>query len=358
MFTVNSKDLALVLAQCKPLCARKTSIAASSYFSLVTLEDAIQIQATDLENTITLTIHVADISRQLSVLLPLDKVLSIAETSKGSIQIAENGNLIEIKSATTQFTINKAFNFEDFPVNPYDKIAAEKWYPVASKELIKAINCVTVTAFPGDVRAHIAGARIVAQDNAIHFHGTDSARLHVISISAPGTLEESALPAKSGLKALLPFLKQHEAVEIGFSEKTLMFKAETSLACVRCLEGAFPDIYSMLDTARSYPRMLVGSKELNSLMKRMTTFDTSRVIINSAGSALILETKHDFIGQIQETFKVEGHDLKFEDLAINPKFITDAIQFSDEYVIIGYKDSKSPLYINGDIEALIMPIQI
>ena len=361
---VNRKVFADALNRVGKCAAKSPVLPHLSNVKLDTMEGAVILTATDLEQRITYSVK-ADVIHHGSTTLPVKKLLSLANSMTGDImemQTDENHHTT-IKSGRTKA---KLFGLspDDFPEDVlFEPVSAVK---LNTADIIKTVKSGAYAANPAESRKVMQGALFSFADNELIVVSTDGKRLAKSSVPSPDLFAE----AKQYILPLngINFLQQlnTEVAEISFSEKHFYCKSESVMYSCRLIEGAFPNWLAVVPKSFS-KKAEINMETFISALKTVTVVRDDQPIISVtvSGESVELKSESKESGIITDSFDISGETSGLDGfdpitINLNAQFVLDAL------VALGGKgkisfdlnDCMTPLQIsNGESFAIIMPIR-
>lgn len=291
-------------------------------------------------------------------------------------QIEED--IIEIKETNGKINIITGKNSSEFAIYEYEKrndpninlgfeISFNKndflldienvKFAVSNQIDRQAINCVRLEMSNN-------GLTLVASDThrLIHINKEfeNQRELESLSISIP-------LRSVQGLIKIMKLLNDDKLIFKSDGSKA-MFMFENTLIITKLVEIQYPDFKTLLNSIRSNKKVLVNTKEIIGLLKRVSVFvkdnqDKKDVaVFNFENDILEISARNDLAFSNEKiNIHLEGENLK---IALNTRYILEYLQTIQNEKLIEIKmfDERTPILISpqnrNDNIYLVAPTQI
>ena len=361
---VNRKVFADALNRVGKCAAKSPVLPHLSNVKLDTMEDAVILTATDLEQRITYSVK-ADVIHHGSTTLPVKKLLSLANSMSGDImemQTDENHHTT-IKSGRTKA---KLFGLppNDFPEDiVFEPVSVAK---LSTADIVQMVKAGAYAACPSESRRALQGALFVFADNEVTVVSTDSKRLAKSSMPSPDLFAEPKqyiLPV-NGINFLQTL--NTDNAEIFFSEKHFYCKTGNIMYSCKLLDGNFPN-WKMVVPVSFKNTVQIDMENLISAIKTVTVVRDEQPIISVtiSGESIELKSESHESGIITDSFdiKEDNSSIGIIDpvtIKLNAQFILDAlIAFGGKgKVSFNFNDCMTPMqFSSGESFAIIMPVR-
>lgn len=289
-----------------------------------------------------------------------------------AVELEVQGDALHIRCGRASFEL-RLMMLEDFPSlrTPADGASSAT---LKADEFASLVGQVARSASTEDARAVLTGIKLEARDGAFTAAATDSYRLAVRTIPWDGGGQMEALVSKRALD------QARNAADMLGSEVTLVLEpsyatfefADRRLVST-LIEGKYPD-YRQLIPAGFERRIRVDRQALTEVVRRIAVVGEADkamtpVILEMAGSSIVVKADSTEAGQAQESLPVEleGEPMT---IAFNPRFLIDGLDaVGGEQVTLEFRDELKPAIIRppaaeqGDDEPedflyLLMPVRV
>ena len=335
----------------------------------------VSLAATDLELTMETAIRAA-VDEPGRAIVPgrlfgeMTRSLGTGQVSVGSGE-AE----VEIGSGRGQFRV-KALAPDDYPALPLeDKSAGREAVDVKvdAGSLASALSQVVRAASTDETRQILTGVLCEIEDGSLTLAATDSYRLAVRKLAAPGATgkRDVVLPSRT-LSELARALGGGASVEASIKENLVAFAIdhageegttlEEATIGSRFIEGEFPKYRQLLPDG--YPnRLEVDRDALLEVTKRVGLLAQNNLPVKlQLGAELEVSAHTPDVGEGQEIIDADynGDPLV---IAFNPQFLYDGVSaIQASRVSIDVADGLKPAIIRGaddqDFTYLLMPVRL
>lgn len=364
--SLNKKEMVDVLSKIQGLTGRKTSLTITSDILIKAMGSKITIMASDMETAFH-GVYEAQVDREGILSINSKKFYEIIrEYPDNEIPVNEVENRwVEIGKGDSVFHIVSS-NYEDFPEIPV--IEQVDFVRINSKDLKKMVEASSIVGYVGEEkRIYVLGSllEIVAKDDRekIRIVSTDSKRLNCYDADFEGNMnlpEKGVIIPKKGLSELHKFIDINtDNFNIGVKDNHFIFQDENESVMIKLLDGEYPDYRPVINYQEMTP-VEVDRNMFTTLMKRvsiLTSEEYKSVILNFKNNELIVTITNPEIGESKERIMLPFNQDEIRS-AFNPKYFIDALGlFSEDMVVINFKESKSPCIIKSlDNDRLICVI--
>lgn len=369
-FSVKKGDILDVLSKVQGIAGRRSNLAITTNVLIRTVEDGIQIAATDLETGFEGT-YTADVESEGSIAINARKLYEIVrEFPEDTIVIHEKDNRwIRIGNKNVEYHL-LGMNTEDFPEIP--QIDGAVFLEMSSSELKRMIEKSLMIGVSDDKRAHITGVFFekveTEEGNIVRMVSTDGSRLskvdHAFATDFDLPADTVLIIPKKGLHEVAKFLDIDGDVAIGFKDSHFVIKRDYETIIIRLLEGDFPKYADVIKKGEAKTVKLKKQPFLNTL-KRMSILSSENykgVIFSYSPDKLVITSTNPDIGESKEEMTID-YDGDSMEVAFNPRYFIETINVIDgDGVLLHLKDSEKPCLIEGDDEdsflSVVMPMRI
>lgn len=335
----------------------------------------VSLAATDLELTMETAIRTA-VDEPGRAIVP-GRLFGEMTRSLGAGQVTVGAGEaeVEIGSGRGQFRV-KALAPDDYPALPLEDPSttdASVEVSVDAETLAGALAQVVRAASPDETRQILTGVLCEIDEGSLTLAATDSYRLAVRKVEAPGAAgrRDVVLPART-LSELARALGSGASVTASIKENLVAFSIgqagdegqtlEQATIGSRFIEGEFPKYRQLIP--EGYPNKLeVDRDALLEVTKRVGLLAQNNLPVKlQLGSELEVSAHTPDVGEGQEIIDADysGEPLV---IAFNPQFLYDGVSaIQSPRVTIDVADGLKPAIIKGaddtDFTYLLMPVRL
>lgn len=335
----------------------------------------VSLAATDLELTMETAIRTA-VDEPGRAIVP-GRLFGEMTRSLGAGQVTVGAGEaeVEIGSGRGQFRV-KALAPDDYPALPLEDPSttdASVEVSVDAGTLAGALAQVVRAASPDETRQILTGVLCEIDEGSLTLAATDSYRLAVRKVEAPGAAgrRDVVLPART-LSELARALGSGASVTASIKENLVAFSIgqagdegqtlEQATIGSRFIEGEFPKYRQLIP--EGYPNKLeVDRDALLEVTKRVGLLAQNNLPVKlQLGSELEVSAHTPDVGEGQEIIDADysGEPLV---IAFNPQFLYDGVSaIQSPRVTIDVADGLKPAIIKGaddtDFTYLLMPVRL
>lgn len=326
---------------------------------LKTVEDTIQVLATDLELSIN-TGFGANVEEPGQVVINARLLGDILKNlSAETVSLEKNGNDLEIDDGKAAFKL-RTMPPEDFPALP--EVEEPFIQEVDSRDFIHAIGQVKNAVSRDERRIILTGILFDMRDAGLTLVGTDSYRLALRELTAKtlGTPENSVIVPGRALQELSRWGDHQKTMDIFKSEGQVRFTQAGRSLTARLIEGRFPN-YADFVPKQVQMTIRFARDDMEAAVRRMSLVAPT-IVVKVDGNTMTLESNASEVGEARETVTVQGADGGLE-IAFNADYLKDGIgAIEGEQVELLLSDAEKPALIKGaeseNYKYVIMPVRI
>ncbi len=270
-FTTTKTDLQTSLQKLSKIIPGRSTIPILGNALITTDKGTIIMRATDLEQTMILTIP-ASIEKEGSSVVPIDTLLNISnELPDGRITLSVDAKLnVSIKSEKGDYDL-KGMVPEEFPALP--ELEEHNAVTVPS-ELLKTIIKTTSFAISGDdLKPALTGVLFQVKDGGFTTVATDGhrlARYHIKEFDSGGFSGDIIIPKKF-LSLSQNLLGKKETVEIQIGKNHITATFENDTVHSRIIDERYPDYESVIPTNND-KTFIIDTQDIISAVRRVSIF--------------------------------------------------------------------------------------
>ena len=292
-FTTTKTDLQQSLQKLSKIIPRRSTIPILGNALITSDKGSIILRASDLEQTMILTIP-ASIEKEGSSVIPVDTLLNISnELPDGRITLSVDEKLnVSIKSEKGDYDL-KGMTPEEFPALP--ELDKQNSVTIPS-ELFKNIIQTTSFAICSDeLKPALTGVLFQFKDGGLTTVATDGhrlARYHIKEFESTGFSGDIIIPRKFlSLSKNLLGKKETVEMQIGKNHVTVNFGDDTVHS--RIIDERYPDYESVIPTNND-KTLTINTQEMISAVRRVSIFSnrtTQQIAIKMDKDVLEITTE-------------------------------------------------------------------
>lgn len=324
-----------------------------SHILLQTADGCLRLMATDFEVGMDVAVP-ATVSEEGAVTVPgkvVGDILSSLPDSEVSLTVDEN-NVVELKCLRSDYTI-RGLPAQDFPKLP--EVQGGRSVEVEQAVLKGIINETVFAVSSDETRALLTGALTVLGDNMLKMVATDTHRLAISTVPAPGLVADPEDPSAAGV--IIPSRALRELgrvldsepgpkLEVHITRNQVLFRMESVSLVSRLIDGQFPHFERVVP--KDYQKRLVlNREEFLAALRRATSIlprdSASRVVLRSSEEGLVdLTAEAGELGRAHEQVEAEREGDPVE-IAFNGRYLIDMLSINEaESVLIELTGSLNP----------------
>ncbi len=364
---VKSGVLKKVCGKIEGLLPVKPAIMITSGILFEVKETGVFLTATDLENTIRVSIE-SEKNKKGSMVITGKKFISlIKQLPDEEVKITQKENSAEVVCKNSKYTF-PCMDYEEFPKLP--KFTGDVSVKLNGDILRNAIDKVRFCIDPEEPRPHFRGGLFDIKEDSLNFIGTDTKRLALFKITGEGKYSnpyKCLLPFK--LMGIISMLADSgESVDVSIGKNQIVFNFKDTYLVSQLLAGSedFPDYAKVIPSEKQLKYAYLNREEILSTLKRISLFTSERynkVKMSIGKDVLILSVVSPDVGEAHEKMDIEYTEDKEQDLAFPPNYLIDFLhKVEDEKIILGFSSEKSPIILRGEKKAeylyVAMPLKL
>lgn len=362
---LNRKIFVEALDKISSVIPQKPTITALSGILIESKENEVTITATDLENTIKITLP-GKINKKGSILVPGKNFISlIRQLNQEEIRIFLKENQVNIQSEDSVYNFF-VMNPEDFPKLP--KFSGGASLKLDSSFLKTAIERIKFCIYPEEPRPHFRGGLLEINNQNFYLVGTDTRRLALVK----GMLEGEN---NGKIRCLLPYrllnllagILKEGPMEISVGTNQAFFKFNNTFLISQLLEGSadFPDYEKVVPEEKKLKTVSLEKGIFHTALKRISLFTSERynkVKFHFGKDKLTITVSSPDIGEAQEKIPLTYTEEETS-IAFNPDYMLEFLQNVDsEKIIIGFTSSAKPVLLRPENDTdylyVAMPLRL
>lgn len=360
---INKNNLLKALTKADKITGKNVSLAVLQCVVIKTLDNQIEISATNLELGIKLYIPAkieipGEIAISSSLLVSyLNNLLTeeklVLEHKEQTLQIIGNKSETQINTYATT----------DFPSIPV--VVSEKHCKLSSLSLVEGLKSVWYSASVSSIKPELSSVYLYSDSGELTFVATDSFRLAEKKPGAKTSDFESILIPQRNVAEIIRIFEGLDAdLQIVFGENQVSFEIEKELYLVsRVVDGVFPD-YKQIIPKDNKTEVSILKQDLINTLKISNLFSDNfnqvKFHLDAENNIFEVTSKNTEKGESRTNVPVsirgESVDINF-----NQKYITDCFSsIKSESFQIYFNGVGRPMVIrgvgDGSFMYLVMPL--
>lgn len=326
---------------------------------LVELSDSdLTLTTTDLE--LTTRVRLVLTGEAGKVLVPA-RLLSeiVRKLSSEEVELITDNGTVRIAGGRAKYEI-RSLPPEDFP--QIDAPSDTRSLTLDGSVLGKAFSQVTTAASRDETRPVLTGVLFEGAGDELRIVATDSYRLAVRTLPAPGVGDLKVLvPARAVSEVAR--LGPSEEVRIEISSSLIGFHVGDASIQSRLIEGEFPS-YNQLIPAEQPNTLRIGKEPFVESLNRMAVMaqDSTPVFLELSEERIGISCHAQGLGESSEEVDgaYTGEEIR---AAFNPGYLETGVGAAEtDEVVIGFNDPQRPALIHApddrEFVYLLMPIRV
>ncbi|WP_330463426.1 DNA polymerase III subunit beta [Metamycoplasma gateae] len=280
------------------------------------------------------------------ILIDLSLFRNIVKKLDGDIILKSEENKLELITENDRFSLN-LYDVTEYPLidfSIYGDQVKVNWQKIKS-----IVRNVAVSASSLETNIILCCINISAQNNKLKFVATDKYRYaeEVIDIEEDNNFNISLL-AKN-LKDILNFDYNGDVV-LNVSEQKISFEIEGTTVQSKVLDQVYIDV-SKIIPKQFANTLIISKRELNNLLNKASVIiseNYNKIRLHISDDVLTISSTREEIANAEiktKNFSYTDSELK---LALNSKFLKDAIQSLDDEIKLSLTADKMRIVITSD----------
>jgi DNA polymerase-3 subunit beta len=365
--TVHGKDLAQALDATRAVVGTKQSLPILGAVRLELGADRLVVEATDLEQAITLRVP-AMMDTPGTIAVPALKMAQVAhELTAGPVAFeVRTGPTLVLAGASAKFRI-PGMDANDFPGV---KTQAEgQPIGVAPERLLDAIRRTAYATSRDESRYALTALEWHAVGSELRVTASDGHRLTrlTLPVEANLTVSKTLLVPRTAAKALETLLKNRTTpctLHLNETTVAVVVGEAEAVYTVRLVEGVYPNVTAILEGLAAHPvTMTLEVKAFATAVRRvavMATGEAKPLKLTARPDTLTLEAASPDAGEAEAVLAVET-TAEHVDVGVNARYLLDYLDGLDGGTVeLGLKDRQSALRFGGADGQyyVVMPLRI
>lgn len=370
----NREDLWKAVQMVSNVAASRNTLPILSNVLIKTIDDKIQLSATDLEIGIKSLVN-GEIITSGSITIPAKKLSEIVHelpsTSESGeptrVKIATTSNdRVEIECERAKFRV-VGLTDEEFPSLPDP---SETFLTLNSNVLRQMIQKTIFAASTEETRHFLNGVYLVADNSSLKMVATDGRRLAVVTEKLDEPINQKLgiiIPTKT-VNNIIRIFTEEEDIKIAVLENQVIFANQDIALISRLIEGEYPDYEAVINPVlKNEIVMKAKTEQLLSVIRRVSLLanpKTPSIKLEAYDEELTVTASTPELGEAREQMQASVDSGKIE-IAFNARFIMDVLRnIETQEAILKFRDSLSPVLVTPSTDAeanylcIIMPMRL
>ena len=269
-FAVSSSAWLSLLATTGKVVSNKNALPILDYLLLELTGNGLKVTASDLETTLTGTLHVDNVESEGTIAAPAKLMLdSLKEFAEMPLTIEVNDQNWEIRLSWKSGSLSiPGASAVSYPV--IQTLSPDcKELSLDVDTLVNGINKTIFATADDELRPVMNGVFFNLEPGKLTFVGTDAHKLVRYEMLLDNEITASfILPKKPANLLKTVLLKEEEAIQVSFDSKNAVFRLKSHTLVCRLIEGVYPN-YNAVIPANNPNKVLVDRIELLNGIKRV-----------------------------------------------------------------------------------------
>ncbi len=325
-FSINQSELQNALAIVSKGISTRSTLPILSGILIEANEDAITLQATDLELSIQYS-AAALVEEPGKTVVP-GKLFSdiVKSLTDAAVHVEATDEQAVITCDTSSFSI-KVMSAEDFPGFP--QVSTEERIEIPFVQFSSMVKRVARVVSKDESRAILTGVLITASEGQLRMVATDSYRLAIVDAELPenAAADFEAVISGTFLTDIASLPKTESPVTLALAENQIVVTCDNTMFINRRIEGTYPNYRQLLPDTYS-TRAVVETDHLAASVRRAALLGSAsspvRIDLNADTNTAHVSAMSQDVGSAQETIKceVEGEPIE---IAFNYMYVLDGL---------------------------------
>ncbi len=360
---INKNNLLKALTRADKITGKNVSLIVLQCVIIKTLENEIEISATNLELGIKVYVP-AKIERSGEVAISSSILVSYLNNllQEEKLVIEHQDQILRIIGNKSETQVN-TFSTSDFPSIP--KVESDKKCIMEVQDLIEGLKSVWYSASVSSIKPELSSVYLYSDSNELTFVATDSFRLAEKKSGAKTEDFESILIPQRNVSEIIRVFEGIESkITVVFGQNQVSFEVEKEIYLIsRVVDGVFPD-YKQIVPKDIKTELTILKQDLINALKISNLFSDNfnqvKFHIDAENDIFEITSKNNDKGESRTSVStiIKGESL---DINFNQKYITDCFNSikSESFQLI-FNGVGRPMIIRGNKEGgfmyLVMPL--
>lgn len=344
--------------------AQRTPKPALTCVHLSAQDDALALEATDMDVSIRLSSARVNVEQPGDALIPAAKLNDIVrEAQDTELTIETEQDQATITGKDSRFKIF-GYPTSDFPELP--AIDGEPNFTISAAELHRLIAMTIFATARENSRYAMSGVLFDREKNKLAVVATDGHRLALAKGSCKGTDDEplnAIVPTKALNLLLRLFDDAEQTVSVSVQDGQIVFASEQAVLTSKLQEGNFPPYKDVVPKDGDKKATLATDLLISGIRQAalLTNEESKGVRMSFAEGCLTLTSRAPEMGEAEIKVELPEYQGEALDIGFNPQYLLDALKVVDEsQVHFEFKAGNKPgvLRTGPNFLYVVMPVNL
>lgn len=356
--TLNTKTLAAALSKAQSVVESRNTIAVLANVLLKADADSLEIEGTDLDSSLRVTVYDITASEPGSTTVNAKMFSDIVrKLPDGDCTIEATDQTLTIKSGKAKFKLG-TLPAIDWPSLSYQAATGE--FSLTGAELSEAFHAIAFSMSNEETRYYLNGVYAHSHEGRLRLVSTDGHRLSRFDSIVHHMNGGIIIPRKAVIEAGKLFAESPN-VTVQYSDTSISFSSDTTTLRTKLIDGTFPDYQRVIPQSND-THMTVSGAKLKPMIDRVSA------VSDGKSRAVKLDWRE---GQVTATVTQDGNSADDSvdadtggaeiTVGVNSRYLIDAIAQFDGDVTFSFADPMTPMLLtdpaNPDYLTLVMPMR-
>ena len=364
-FNIDQKSLTTILSSMQPICAKRTTLDATTSILFQADHKELVIKSTDLEISLqySCSLNKSEFEDSRAFLVSGKRVFDLVKELEGDIKFCLDGNRVCLVAGSAELSLNIK-DAQEFPPFP-ERI--ENLMELDSKLLLSMLEKVAFLIPQNNSNSALNGLFIEVDNQELKMTATNGHCLAQAKTSQY-TLEKPAswlIPKRAvfELKKIIEVSGQ-ESVFIGTCGNQLVFSNDSFNFFTKLLSDKFPQYRPILEKT-GFNKGAVKRLDLLKSLRRSSCMLSGQFIptqFSFSSDYITISIQNKEVGTLQETIKLESFDCDNLEIRFYAPYLINGLQVLTQENIAFYISSSGRPIIFENVEDaievvyLVMPV--
>ncbi|BAP39477.1 DNA polymerase III subunit beta [Metamycoplasma canadense] len=280
------------------------------------------------------------------ILVDLSLFRNIIKKLDDEIILKSEENTLEVLTENDRFSLN-LYNVTEYPIIDFSKYGEQ--LKVNWQKLKNIIKNVSVSASALETNIILSCINISCQNKKIKFVATDKYRYTEEVIEIENDINFNISILAKNLKDALNFEYNGDVI-LNISDQKISFEIDNTTIESKVVDQVYLDVSKILPKNFAY-YLTISKKELNNLLNKASVIITenyNKIRLFIQGDTLTISSTREEIANAEiKTQKFSYSDIELK-LALNSKFLKEAIQSFDDEIKLSFTADKMRIVITSE----------